>query len=327
MQSTWPRRAAAALIGLLACDVAALAAPPNKPCAAPEFHRWDFWLGSWRVTDPKGVFQGTNAINVAPSGCGLIEHWHGASGSDGMSFNGYDAARGTWTQLWLSPGTVIRLEGRFDDQGALRMSGTITYNQKREEHAFRGNWVPLPDGAVRQEFFERTSKTTAWTEWFTGIYRRPAQAATTVSCTEPEFRQFDFWIGRWDVFDTKSGERAGSSLIENLYGGCAIRENWSEPGFAGGSLNTFSATDRRWHQTWVDQRGARREFIGGMKEGAMALTALVPSQKEPGKMVLLRMRFATNPDGSVRQYSDYSTDGGKTWAERYDYTYRRAFAS
>jgi len=36
------------------------------------------------------------------------------------------------------------------------------------------------------------------------------------------------------------------------------------------------------------------------------------------------MVFTPNPDGSVRQSSDASTDEGKTWMERYDYTYRKA---
>jgi hypothetical protein len=36
------------------------------------------------------------------------------------------------------------------------------------------------------------------------------------------------------------------------------------------------------------------------------------------------MTFTPNPDGSMRQYSDYSRDDGKTWLERYDYTYRKA---
>ena len=74
-----------------------------------------------------------------------------------------------------------------------------------------------------------------------------ATAAPPPACATPEHHQFDFWIGKWDVFDAKTGEGAGSSLIESFYGGCALRENWNEPGFTGGSLNIFA--DGKWHQT------------------------------------------------------------------------------
>jgi len=36
------------------------------------------------------------------------------------------------------------------------------------------------------------------------------------ACAAPEHRQFDFWVGRWDVFDPKSGKRVGESLIEKV---------------------------------------------------------------------------------------------------------------
>jgi hypothetical protein len=149
-----------------------------------------------------------------------------------------------------------------------------------------------------------------------------APSAPPPACTAPDYRQFDFWIGKWEVFDAKTGERAGSSLIESLYGGCALRENWSEPGFTGGSLNIFA--DGRWHQTWVDQAGAFREFVGGLSGGKMILVAHTHAPQAPDKAVLVRMTFTHNADGTVRQYSDLSKDDGATWAFRYDYMYKPA---
>lgn len=143
------------------------------------------------------------------------------------------------------------------------------------------------------------------------------------TCDAPEYRQFDFWVGKWDVFDTKDGTPAGSSLIEQLYGKCVLRENWSQTGFSGGSLNTFNRMDKQWHQTWTDSTGTWREFVGGLESGRMVLVWRYPSVTMPGKTVQERMTFTPNPDGSVRQYSDRSIDG-TTWFERYDYTYRPA---
>lgn len=143
------------------------------------------------------------------------------------------------------------------------------------------------------------------------------------TCDAPENRQFDFWVGKWDVFDTKTGTPGGSSLIELLYGGCTLRENWKDAALTGGSLNTYSTIDKRWHQTWTDSAGTWREFVGGLEGGRMILVWSYPSVHQPGKTVQERLIFTPNADGSVRQYSDQTIDG-TNWVERYDYTYRRA---
>jgi hypothetical protein len=150
----------------------------------------------------------------------------------------------------------------------------------------------------------------------------PPAASPTPACAAPEHHQFDFWIGRWEVVDAKTGAPAGRSLVESLYGGCVLRENWSEPGWQGGSLNIYSQRDHAWRQTWMDQSGALRDFNGGLKNGRMVLVAHALSAA--GRPLLVRMTFTPNPDGTVRQYSDSSVDDGATWKERYDYLYRRA---
>jgi hypothetical protein len=51
----------------------------------------------------------------------------------------------------------------------------------------------------------------------------------------------------------------------------------------------------------------------------MVMTA---EQPNAGKTRLVRLTFTANADGTVRQYSDLSDDGGRSWALRYDYLYR-----
>lgn len=120
--------------------------------------------------------------------------------------------------------------------------------------------------------------------------------------------------------NTGDRQPAGESRIERLYEGCTIRENWQEPGYTGGSLNTYVAADHHWHQTWTDSAGTWREFVGGMVDGKMVLVWSHPSVRMPGRTAQERVTFTPNPDGSVRQYSDQSLDGVR-WVERYDYTY------
>ncbi|MGZ3314657.1 MAG: hypothetical protein ACXU8S_13390 [Phenylobacterium sp.] len=150
-----------------------------------------------------------------------------------------------------------------------------------------------------------------------------AAQAQSNPCADAAHHAFDFWIGRWTVTDTKTGRPAGQSLIESLYGGCTIRENWTDPGLSGGSLNTYDATTGKWRQTWTDSSGAWREFVGGMQDGKMMLVWRFASVRNRGQFNQVRLTFTPNPDGSVRQYSDTSRDDGASWAFRYDYTYRR----
>ena len=155
----------------------------------------------------------------------------------------------------------------------------------------------------------------------------PAGPATPPPvCAGPEYRQFDFWVGRWDVYPTGRQKLVAHSLIERLYSGCAIRENWMPvtPGGDGGSLSNYVPGEGGWRQTWLDASGARVEFNGGWNGQAMVITGMWAGVLGPGKDALVRMAYTKNADGSVRQFGEASQDGGKTWAVNFDFTYRPA---
>src|SRR5215471_8644 len=102
--------------------MASLVATPA--CTGPEFHQFDFWIGDWTVTGPKGRVVGTNTIDRPLSSCVLQEHWIGARGSHGTSFNIYDAARKQWHQTWVDDqGTLLLLDGSFAS-GTMTLTGT-----------------------------------------------------------------------------------------------------------------------------------------------------------------------------------------------------------
>ena len=143
------------------------------------------------------------------------------------------------------------------------------------------------------------------------------------ACTAPDFRQFDFWVGRWDVYPTGTDQLVAHSLIENLYAGCAIRENWMPlQGGGGGSLNLYRPGEHRWRQTWTDAANSVVDFYGGIEGGKMVLTATRTGPN--GAEILVRMEYSRGEDGSVRQLGTRSTDQGRTWQPSYDFTYRPA---
>lgn len=148
------------------------------------------------------------------------------------------------------------------------------------------------------------------------------------ACTGPEHRQFDFWVGSWDVYPTGKTNLVARSLVEKLYAGCTIRENWMPlKGTGGGSLNSYDPTDRRWHQTWHDSSNGRVEFDGGMANGKMVLLGFWRGVEGPGKDALVRMSYTPNSDGSVRQHGEASTDHGLTWKTIFDLTYKPSAAA
>jgi hypothetical protein len=156
----------------------------------------------------------------------------------------------------------------------------------------------------------------------------PAAAQTAPACPAAEHRQFDFWIGRWDVFEP-SGRKAGENTIERIAEGCALLESWTgTSGLTGKSLNMYDATDRRWHQTWVDSSGSRLELVGELAGGRMRLASRGPHPKRPGATLEQRITWTPNADGSVRQLWEQSEDGGANWAVVFDGRYvRRAPAN
>lgn len=160
------------------------------------------------------------------------------------------------------------------------------------------------------------------------LAQTPTAAAPPPSCVSPAHRAFDFWVGYWDVYPTKQPSKlVAHSLIERLYQGCAIRENWMPlSGSTGGSLNSYVGGDVTdgWRQTWVGSGGERVDFKGGWNGKAMVLTGYWAGVLGPGQGAITRMTYTRAADGSVRQFGETTSDDGKTWTPSFDFTYRPA---
>ena len=140
-------------------------------------------------------------------------------------------------------------------------------------------------------------------------------------CASALHRQFDFWLGLWDVTDP-AGKFAGTNRIELVDGGCALYENWSSGGggYTGRSLNSVGSDDR-WHQTWVDTSGARLELAGALVDRKMVLEGDSPPSKAGEPPVKNRITWTPQAGGNVRQLWEASSDGGKTYATAFDGLY------
>src|SRR5690606_4507313 len=75
------------------------------------------------------------------------------------------------------------------------------------------------------------------------------------TCDAPEYRQFDFWVGEWEVMNP-AGTKLGTNRITRMLKDCVIHEDWTDAGGSRGqSFNIWSRQDRKWHQSWVSDTG------------------------------------------------------------------------
>ena len=145
--------------------------------------------------------------------------------------------------------------------------------------------------------------------------------AAAEPCGAPEHRQFDFWIGEWEV-TTPDGAPAGRNRIEPILGGCALRESWTGArGSVGTSYNAYDRQRGRWHQTWVDNRGTVLRLDGGFDGGRMVLSG--ETRDTAGARLLNRITWQETAPGEVRQLWETSADGGATWRAVFDGRYRK----
>jgi hypothetical protein len=140
------------------------------------------------------------------------------------------------------------------------------------------------------------------------------------ACDAAEHRQFDFWLGEWNVH-TPDGKLAGVNRITSEYGGCVLHERYSTSrGYSGESLNMYDAGRKIWHQTWVDSSGTLLLLDGGLRDRSMVLEGQTVGAG--GQVTKHRITWTPSADGGVRQHWE-STDAEGRWSTAFDGSYTR----
>jgi hypothetical protein len=158
----------------IACVAHAVPSPsPTSPppaCVSPEFRQFDFWLGHWKVSNPKGVQVGTSEITRVSEGCAVREQWQSAKGQGGTSINYYDAADKQWHQDWVGgDGTILHLHGGLKD-GVMILTGES--QSPKGPFMNRISYTPLPEGKVKQEWAISVDGGKTWQTSFLGTYEK-----------------------------------------------------------------------------------------------------------------------------------------------------------
>ena len=151
------------------------------------------------------------------------------------------------------------------------------------------------------------------------VPRRPA------GCTSAESRQFDFWLGEWDVSPGQSSVVVAESVITVHDQGCVILENWRPFRDAHGhSINAYDAANQSWRQTWVDAGGTITQYVGAQDaDGVIRLDNMGAGPGDRPPTERRRMNFVRVDENTVRQWGELYEEAAQSWKTEWAFLYRR----
>lgn len=141
------------------------------PCCTEIHSEFDFWIGSWEVTNPNGTKAGTNTLTKVEGKCVLKENWVSATpGYTGTSNSFYNLKTKQWEQIWIdNQGASLHLKGyKVGNQMILKTDKEA--NKDGQLFFHRVTWTDNEDGTVRQLWETITNKNV--TVAFDGLYKR-----------------------------------------------------------------------------------------------------------------------------------------------------------
>jgi hypothetical protein len=142
-------------------------------------------------------------------------------------------------------------------------------------------------------------------------------------CEAAAYREFDFWVGKWDAYGYPTGPLSGTNIVTSEVGGCAVLENWKSVfGGRGRSLNAYDASTGHWSQMWVGGGGCPFANIfveGSLEGGTMRMTGrreqplgfLISQCPGAGSVVFAhadRIHWTALPNGDVVQQSVFANN-------------------
>ena len=147
-----------------------------------------------------------------------------------------------------------------------------------------------------------------------------ATTAKPLPCSAPAYREFDFWLGDWDVFEIGGSTREARATVTRVQNDCGLREQYEgADGSSGESLSMYDPSTAEWQQTWLSNRGQIVVIHGALQGEAMILSG---TDDSGGGHRLVRGVWKPDSAG-VRETAERSSDDGKTWTPWFDLSFRK----
>ncbi|MGS2721139.1 hypothetical protein [Paraglaciecola aestuariivivens] len=142
------------------------------------------------------------------------------------------------------------------------------------------------------------------------------------ACDTPQHKQFDFWLGNWQV-SNKEGQLLGTNKVVSILDGCVVSENWQAANgdFSGKSYNFYDSQLKQWHQTWIDNKGGVLYLDGQLEGNVMVLQG--QRLAKDGSTTLHKISYTPLPYDKVKQRWQSSKDNGQTWADLFVGYYKK----
>lgn len=164
-----------------------------------------------------------------------------------------------------------------------------------------------------------------------------AQDFPVSSALPAESRQFDFWVGEWDVNLrvrqpdlTWADTHRATARIYPILAGKALLELWSEDaedGIKGYSLRYFDTAREEW-VLWLNWPGANRSgsstLAGTFRHGRGEFFST--GTQPDGTQSISRYTFSDITPSSLRWDDAFSSDGGDSWTNRWVMEFSRTAA-
>ncbi len=177
--------------------------------------------------------------------------------------------------------------------------------------------APDPAHMSNEQLQAEVRKLRALTDNGAVTSQRPA------GCGASEQRQFDFWLGEWDVSETGAAAVEAESSITLHDQGCVILEYWRPfQGASGHSINGYDKAAKIWRQTWIDATGRITAYGGTMLDGTLYLDNLT-AETSGAAAGRRRMNFRAIDANTVRQWGELLDEKSGKWSIAWDLTYRR----
>lgn len=151
-----------------------------------------------------------------------------------------------------------------------------------------------------------------------------AQTQPEHPCSSPEYSQFDFWVGEWELTwqDSAGKVERGMNSVMKDFNGCVIHERFASffDGYRGESFTVYNPKEKEWQQTWVDSKGNYMLFTGGLKNKVMDLRMEKTNAK--GQKELFSMIWTNVTKDSLDWVWRKSLDDGKKWQTLWKIKYK-----
>lgn len=142
----------------------------------------------------------------------------------------------------------------------------------------------------------------------------------TCACCSEKYEEFDFWLGKWEVYDS-SGALIGINSIIKQSDNCIIQEKWIDDARRGSSTIFYDSSDNSWNQIWIDNSNFILKLKGKLINDIMTLK----SELIQGKNIKYynQISWIKNEDNSITQVWDIYNENDDKISEVFHGIYKK----